>query len=50
MLRLAHWPQWVVAGQLNWQLATGASASDIASVASEDYAPLLTIDVALPAT
>ncbi len=38
------------AGQLNWQLATGASASDIASVASEDYAPLLTIDVALPAS
>jgi hypothetical protein len=38
------------AGQLNWQLATGASASEIASVASEDYAPLLTIDVALPAS
>ena len=37
-------------GQLNWQLATGASAGDIASVASEDYAPLLTLDAALPAT
>lgn len=38
------------AGQLNWQLATGASAGDIASVASEDYAPLLTLDAALPAS
>lgn len=38
------------AGQLNWQLATGASAGDLASVASEDYAPLLTLDAALPAT
>jgi hypothetical protein len=37
-------------GQLNWQLATGASAGDIASVASEDYAPLLTLDAALPAS
>ncbi|MFO2166961.1 phage tail protein [Pseudomonas aeruginosa] len=38
------------AGQLNWQLATGASAGDIDSVASEDYAPLLTLDAALPAS
>jgi len=38
------------AGQLNWQLATGASAGDIASVASEDYAPLLTLDAALPSS
>ena len=38
------------AGQLNWQLATGASAGEIASVASEDYAPLLTLDAALPAS
>ena len=38
------------AGQLNWQLATGASPSDLASVASEDYAPLLTLDAALSAT
>jgi hypothetical protein len=38
------------AGQLNWQLATGATAGDIASVASEDYAPLLTLDAALPAS
>ncbi len=38
------------AGQLNWQLATGASSGDLASVTSEDYAPLLTLDAALPAT
>ena len=38
------------AGQLNWQLATGASAGEITSVASEDYAPLLTLDAALPAS
>jgi len=38
------------AGQLNWQLATGATAGDIASVASEDYAPLLTLNAALPAS
>lgn len=37
-------------GQLNWQLATGASAGEIASVASEDYAPLFTLDAALPAS
>ena len=35
---------------MNWQLATGASAGDIDSVASEDYAPLLTLDAALPAS
>ncbi|MCL4778925.1 MAG: phage tail protein [Gammaproteobacteria bacterium] len=38
------------AGQLNWQLATGASAGDIEAIASEDYAPLLTLDAALSAT
>lgn len=37
-------------GQLNWQLATGATAGDVESVASEDYAPLLTLDAALPAS
>lgn len=37
-------------GQLNWQLAIGASSGDIAAVVSEDYAPLLTLDAALPAT
>ena len=37
-------------GQLNWQLATGASSGDIAAVVGEDYAPLLTLDAALPAT
>jgi len=38
------------AGQLNWQLATGASVGDIEAIASEDYAPLLTLDAALSAT
>ncbi|WP_235823631.1 phage tail protein [Azohydromonas sediminis] len=38
------------AGQLNWQLATGASASTLEPVAPEDYAPLLRLDAALPAT
>ena len=38
------------AGQLNWQLATGASAGDLTNVASEDYAPLLMLDAALSAT
>ncbi|RCX08633.1 phage tail protein [Extensimonas vulgaris] len=38
------------AGQLNWQLATGASAGDLAAVVGEDYAPLLTLDAALPAS
>jgi hypothetical protein len=37
-------------GQLNWQLATGVSSGDIAAVVGEDYAPLLTLDAALPAT
>ena len=37
-------------GQLNWQLAIGASSGDIAAVVGEDYAPLLTLDAALPAT
>jgi hypothetical protein len=37
-------------GQLNWQLATGASSGDLAAVVGEDYAPLLTLDVALPAS
>ncbi len=37
-------------GQLNWQLATGASAGDLTNVASEDYAPLLALDAALPAS
>lgn len=36
-------------GQLNWQLATGASA-DVTAVASEDYAPLLKLEEALLAT
>lgn len=37
-------------GQLNWQLATGASSGDLTAVVGEDYAPLLTLDVALPAS
>ncbi|WP_062196555.1 phage tail protein [Caldimonas taiwanensis] len=37
-------------GQLNWQLATGASSSDLTAVVGEDYAPLLTLDAALPAS
>ncbi|MCL6619130.1 MAG: phage tail protein [Thermomonas hydrothermalis] len=37
-------------GQLNWQLATGASSGDLAPVTGEDYAPLLTLDVALSAS
>ncbi len=37
-------------GQLNWQLATGASSGDLAAVVGEDYAPLLTLDAALPVT
>ncbi|MFN4342866.1 MAG: phage tail protein [Azonexus sp.] len=37
-------------GQLNWQLATGASNGDLATVVGEDYAPLLTLDAALPAS
>jgi hypothetical protein len=37
-------------GQLNWQLATGASSGDLGAVVGEDYAPLLTLDAALPAS
>lgn len=37
-------------GQLNWQLATVASSGDLAPVAGEDYAPLLTLDAALLAS
>ena len=37
-------------GQLNWKLATGASSGDISAVVGEDYAPLLMLDAALPAT
>ncbi|AOS78343.1 phage tail protein [Hydrogenophaga sp. PBC] len=37
-------------GQLNWQLATGASSGDLAPVTGEDYAPLLTLDAALSAS
>lgn len=37
-------------GQLNWQLATGAASGDLAPVVGEDYAPLLTLDAALPAS
>lgn len=35
-------------GQLNWQLATGASAGNLVPVVGEDYAPLLRLDAALP--
>lgn len=37
-------------GQLNWQLATGPASADLEAVAQEDYAPLLTLGQALPAT
>jgi len=37
-------------GQLNWQLATGPTSADLEAVAPEDYAPLLTLGQALPAT
>lgn len=37
-------------GQLNWQLATGPASADLEAVAPEDYAPLLTLGQALPAT
>lgn len=37
-------------GQLNWQLATGASAGSLAPVVGEDYAPLLRLEAALPAS
>ncbi|MFN3702077.1 phage tail protein [Thermomonas sp.] len=38
------------AGQLNWQLATGASSGDLTADVGEDYAPLLMLDAALPAS
>lgn len=37
-------------GQLNWQLATGPTGGELEAVAPEDYAPLLTLGQALPAT
>jgi hypothetical protein len=37
-------------GQLNWQLATGTASADLGAVAPEDYAPLLTLGQALPAS
>jgi hypothetical protein len=37
-------------GQLNWQLATGPTSADLEAVAPEDYAPLLTLGQALPAS
>jgi hypothetical protein len=37
-------------GQLNWQLLTGPSPAQMASVASGDYAPLFMLDAALAAT
>lgn len=37
-------------GQLNWQLATGPASADLEAVAQEDYAPLLTLGQALPAS
>jgi len=38
------------AGQLNWQLATGPTGGELEAVAPEDYAPLLRLDAALPAS
>src|SRR5690606_3805564 len=37
-------------GQLNWQLATGPTSADLEAVATEDYAPLLRLEAALPAS
>ena len=37
-------------GQLNWQLATGATSGDLAAVVGEDYAPLLMLNAVLPAS
>ena len=37
-------------GQLNWQMCAGATSGDLIAVVDEDYAPLLRLDVALPAT
>jgi hypothetical protein len=38
------------AGQLNWQLATGAASTHLEPVVDEDYAPLLRLDATLPAS
>lgn len=38
------------AGQLNWQLASGPTGGTITAGIGEDYAPLLSLDAALPAT
>ena len=37
-------------GQRNWELATGASSGDLAAAVGEDYAPLLVLNAALPAS
>jgi Putative phage tail protein len=37
-------------GQWNWQFCTGASRNDLAVVAGADYAPLFTLNDALPAS
>lgn len=37
-------------GQWNWQFCTGASRNDLAAVAGADYAPLFTLNAALPAS
>jgi hypothetical protein len=37
-------------GQLNWQMCVGATSGDLIAVVDEDYAPLLRLDMALPAT
>lgn len=38
------------AGQLNWQLVTGQSSSNLSAVSDEDYAPMLALLDALPAS
>lgn len=38
------------AGQINWQFRLGQTAGVLADVAEEEYAPLLTLTAALPAT
>ncbi|MBN2691994.1 MAG: phage tail protein [Burkholderiaceae bacterium] len=37
-------------GQLNWRVYTGASSSALSDVSAGEYAPLLTLSAALPAT
>ncbi|MCR6497103.1 phage tail protein [Thermomonas sp. S9] len=37
-------------GQLNWRLATGPGSASLEAVATEDYAPLLRLEAALPAS